>query len=177
MTLRVFSNGTLIIYPKQCQKTCRQYITLSALCPRCDYFKCQRCPGPLSKVHLDEKVEIEGLLETTSHVSCAQLIDCFRGDRLPWFGAHILGANLIWTSNHNFITLLRALRSLSLRESLNNISSKQFWSQSLEAKGVLLLVQLVWGSDTQRLRLLKILLYSLTFTRERGGTIKCQQLH
>ena len=158
---------------KHADSTC----TLSALCPRCDYFKCQRCPGPLSKVHLDEKVEIEGLLETNSHVSCAQLIDCFRGDRLPWFRAHILGANLIWTSNHNVITLLRALRSLSLRESLNNISSKQFWMQSLEAKGVLLLVELVWGSDTQCLRLLKILLCSLTFTRERRGTIKCQLLH
>lgn len=40
--------------------------TLSALCPRCDYFKCQLCPGPLSKVHLDEKVEIEGLLKPTA---------------------------------------------------------------------------------------------------------------
>lgn len=108
--------------PKNTQIWC----TLSTLCLRWDYFKCQRCPGPLGKVHLDAKVETEGLPETHSHVSCAQVITCFRGDSLPWFGAHILGADLIWTSNHNFITLLRALRSLSLRETLNNISSKQF---------------------------------------------------
>lgn len=88
----------------------------------------------LSKVHLGEKVDIRGLLTTHNHISCPQLIDCFRGDRRWWgslfvtlpeartvdpqwhkiltltlFVAHVFGASLMWTSNHNFFALFRSL--------------------------------------------------------------------
>lgn len=79
-----------------------------------DYFNCLSCPGPLSKVYRDGKVETEGSLTTHSHISCLQLIDCFRGHR-QWWGNLFVAfpeAKMVDSQWHKILSHSLGLKSL-----------------------------------------------------------------